>query len=138
MAVELKSHVVPASALREPEIAAWDALCGSAPGLVSPFLSPHYALAVASVRPHVYVSVLTRGGQPVGFLPFQFRSGVHRFLRSAERVGEEMTDYFGLVAQPGLRLDDQFLLKLSMLQILNFSHLDETQTEYGLTGEKPE
>ncbi|HEY7338272.1 MAG TPA: GNAT family N-acetyltransferase [Bryobacteraceae bacterium] len=135
---ELRGRTISATALSAAEIVAWDALCREVPQLSSPFLSPHYALAVAAVRPHVYVCVLTRAARPVGFLPFQFRTAVHRLLRSAERVGEEMTDYFGLIAQPGLKLDASWLLRLSGLQVLNFSHLDETQAEWGLSGEEPE
>lgn len=135
---ELEGRVIPAQDLSAGEIAAWDELCRSLPHLGNPFFSPHYTRAVASVRPHVYVCVLERGGRPAGFLPFQFRTGAHRLLGSGERVGEAMTDYFGLIAEPELRLDEQTLLRLSGLEILNFSHLDEAQLEYGLPGDKPE
>jgi CelD/BcsL family acetyltransferase involved in cellulose biosynthesis len=79
-----------------------------------------------------------RNRLPIGFLPFQFHNAWRRLLGAAERVGEEMTDYFGLVAEPGVMLDPQTLLRLSALESLHFTHLDETQLQYGLSGEKPE
>jgi CelD/BcsL family acetyltransferase involved in cellulose biosynthesis len=135
---ELECRVVPAAALKATEVHAWDSLCRAHLHLSSPFLTPHYARAVASVRPHVYVCVLSRDGRPVGFLGFQYRTGFSRLLRAAERLGEEMTDYFGLVADPGVQLTSQDVLRATGLHSLTFTHLDESQRGYGLTGETPE
>ncbi|HEY6347374.1 MAG TPA: GNAT family N-acetyltransferase [Bryobacteraceae bacterium] len=134
----MRGRVIPASELSLEEIAAWDGLCRNHPSLASPFLTPHYTRALASVAPHVFVCVLMRGADRVGFLPFQFRSRFHRLLRTAGPPGLEMTDYFGLVAEPGIGIDEPKLLKLASLHVLTFSHLDETQLEYGLSGEAPE
>jgi CelD/BcsL family acetyltransferase involved in cellulose biosynthesis len=80
------------------------------------------------------VCVLERAGNVVGFLPFQFRTRFHAAIGAGERVGEEMTDYFGLVARADLRLTPQELLRLSRLQHLYFSHLEQSQAGHGLTG----
>jgi CelD/BcsL family acetyltransferase involved in cellulose biosynthesis len=48
-----------------------------------------------------------------------------------------MTDYFGLIAQPGLRIIPVQLLNLANLNQITFSHLDESQLVHGLTGEMP-
>ncbi len=48
-----------------------------------------------------------------------------------------MSDYFGLVARPNLKLSPQKLLTLCGLNYCHFSHLDEWQQEHGLTGEAP-
>lgn len=133
-----ESYVVPAQELDPADVRAWDGLCSSRTHLSSPFLTPHYAKAVARVKPDVYVCVITRDKRAVGFLPFQFRNRFHRLLRSAERVGEEMTDYFGMVAEPGVKLGQQAVLQLAGLQSLSFTHLDETQLDYGFAAEKPE
>jgi CelD/BcsL family acetyltransferase involved in cellulose biosynthesis len=45
----------------------------------------------------------------VAFLPFQFRTRFHGWLRSAGMHGQEMTDYFGLIAQPGIGIDEKKL-----------------------------
>jgi CelD/BcsL family acetyltransferase involved in cellulose biosynthesis len=49
-----------------------------------------------------------------------------------------MTDYFGLVARPDVRLESTQLLRLAGLHHMVFSHLDESQLEYGLTAEQPQ
>jgi CelD/BcsL family acetyltransferase involved in cellulose biosynthesis len=134
----LKSRVVSGLDLSKTEIEAWDALCKSRTSLCSAFFSPHYTRAVAMVRSHVRVCVLTRGSTPVGFFPFQFASSLYRGLGAAERVGEEMTDNFGLIAEPDVRLDVPTLLRLTRLRHLNFTHLAESQLEWGLTGESPQ
>jgi CelD/BcsL family acetyltransferase involved in cellulose biosynthesis len=134
----MQGRVIPASELSAKEIEVWDGLCRKNAALRSPFLTPHYIRALAAVAPHVFVCVLMRAGELVGFLPFQFRTRFHRFLRTAGMPGQEMTDYFGLIAEPGLTIDEQCLLKLAKLHILTFSHLDETQLAYGLAGKSPE
>jgi CelD/BcsL family acetyltransferase involved in cellulose biosynthesis len=134
----LKSRVVSVLDLDRAELHAWDELCRSCPQFSSPFLSPEYARSVASSRPNVYACVILAGGQPVGFLPFQFRDAFHKLLRAAERVGEEMTDRFGMIARPGLRTDPATLLRLAGLKYFYFTHLEEEQFAYGLYGGQPE
>jgi len=56
----------------------------------------------------------------------------------AERAGAEMTDYFGLIAQPDVQIAACDLLRLAGLEHLYFTHLDQTQSIYGLRGEQPE
>src|ERR1035437_7984993 len=110
--VSLTASVVSPFALTAAEVAFWERLCATVDSLNSPFLSHHFTRAVAEVRPDVYICVIRRKGEPVGFLPFQFRTRLHKLLRVAEPVGECMTGYFGLVAAPGLCLDPQLLLRL--------------------------
>ena len=131
----LSSRIVPPRELNQEELAVWQNLCLLHPHCRSPFLSPAYVTAVAETRPHVYVCVIRQGGRPAGFLPFQFRTPLHKQLGAAERVGEDMTDYFGLIAQPALRTNPQELLRLAGLTHLFFTHLDESQGLHGLTGE---
>jgi CelD/BcsL family acetyltransferase involved in cellulose biosynthesis len=137
-AAGLNSRVLRPDKLREEEIAAWEDLCDAHPHLHNPFFSPHYVLAVASVRPGVRVCILRRDQRIVGFFPFQYRSAASQLLGSAERVGGEMTDYFGVIAEPDIRLAPADLLRLAGLRYMYFTHLDETQSAYGLHGEQPE
>jgi CelD/BcsL family acetyltransferase involved in cellulose biosynthesis len=134
----MEGRVIPAEKLSCAEIAAWDKLCRQYSSLANPFLSPHYTRAMASVRGDIFVCVLMESGEPLGFLPFQFRTGLHRLLRAAEPAGQEMTDRFGLIAAPGFRIGSHELLRLAKLHVLNFRDLDETQLGHGLTGESPE
>jgi CelD/BcsL family acetyltransferase involved in cellulose biosynthesis len=129
--------VVPGTAMTTAQSAAWDQMCMGYSHLDSPFYSPHYTLAVAAVRPLVYVCEIKAGTETVGFFPFQFRNSWYRVLGSAERIGEEMTDYFGLIADPNLRCDERQLLRLAKLKHLYFSHLPESHRYTGWTAESP-
>jgi len=134
----LRSRLIRAQDLTPAEKSAWADFQRADPHLSSPFLSAHYTQAVGLARPLTYVCILECGRRIVGFFPFQFRNLLHRSLGGAERIGEEMTDYFGLIAEPGFRIDTQELLRLAGINYLYFSHLDQSQAAYGLIGEHPE
>lgn len=138
MSNDLSSEVKLIAHLSAEEMAAWDALCLSQPFLASPFFSPHYMIAVSKVRKHVYVCILMGGKQKFAFFPFQFASDMHKAMRAAERVGEEMTDHFGLIASTEVRLSTKELLAFSGLSSMEFTHLDAAQAQLGLVGESPE
>jgi CelD/BcsL family acetyltransferase involved in cellulose biosynthesis len=72
-----------------------------------------------------------------GFLPFQFSSRFSAWTKTAEPIGGEMTDYVGLIAKPEIRISPVRLLRLAAVNYFGFSHLDESQLGYGLTGEQP-
>lgn len=55
-----------------------------------------------------------------------------------KRLGGELSDYFGVVAPPGIGLSPGRLLKLAGLTTLGFTHLPQSQTLRGLVGEQPE
>lgn len=124
-------------ALHAHEVERWEALNRTVPALASPFLSVHYARAVAASGVDVRVCVIARDGAPCAFLPYQMAGRLGPLLKSAEPAGGSMSDYFGLVAEPGLALDPAALLRLARLNYLAFSHLDESQCEFGLQGEQP-
>lgn len=133
----LTARLATPHTLSAPELACWERLCSTVPELASPFLTLHYARAAAAAGLDVRVCIISRDGQPCGFLPFQLPDRLSRLLGSAEPVGAEMTDYVGLVAEPGLQLDPAQLLRLAGLNHFAFSHLDDTQLGYGLAGEQP-
>ena len=92
---------------------------------------------MAAVRPHVFVTIIEREGEPVGFFPFQFANSWTRLLRGS---GGDiyLGTILGFVPQRGLSLHPFPLVHLSNLSSLLFTHLDESQLKRGLTGEKPE
>lgn len=135
---DLSGRRLPLEALGAAERAAWDALCRERLQPGGAFQSFAFARAVAAARPGVRVCVLERAGRPVGFLPFQFAGRWGRLLGAAEPVGHGMSDYFGLVAAPGVRVTPARLLRLAGLTSLLFDHLDESQGAFGLNGEDPE
>ena len=134
---ELSSRVVAAGDLTASECGEWEALrCGDE-RLESPFYSPYYAKAMATVLPHVKVCIVQHHGRNIGFLPYAFPSVAAMLLGAAEPVGGQVSNYFGLIGVPQLRLDSSTLLRLASLQYLIFRNLDETQTDIGLCGEEP-
>jgi CelD/BcsL family acetyltransferase involved in cellulose biosynthesis len=122
----------------EPElIQAWDAFSSTQAHLASPFLSAHYARAAERAGADARVCVIYRDSYVCGFFPYQFDGRLAAWLKSAAPVGGGMSDYFGLVADARFRITSSELLSLARLNHLNFSHLDESQLQYGLTGEHP-
>jgi CelD/BcsL family acetyltransferase involved in cellulose biosynthesis len=119
------------------EIAAWEKLSTAFPSLFSPFLSLHFARAVAESGMDVRICIIYRNQTICGFFPYQFRNHLASWTKTAEPVGGGMTDYFGLIAEPDFRITADQLLKLAQVNYLGFSHLDESQMIYGLKGEQP-
>lgn len=118
-------------------VRAWTELLARHPQHRRAFLAPGYCRAVAAGNPNLRVAILRRDGRVVGVLPFQLKAGVLGTLGVAEPVAGAMSDYFGLVAEPGLRVDVAQLLGRLGLGAMEFSHLDETQMAFGLAGEAP-
>lgn len=133
----LTARIAQPHQLSVAEIAAWEHLSTTVPQLASPFLSVHYARAVAAAGIDVRICIIARGGQIRGFLPYQVRNRLCSWIRAAEPVGAEMTDYVGLIADPALRITTAQLLTLAKLNYLSFTHLDEPQLAYGLNAEQP-
>jgi CelD/BcsL family acetyltransferase involved in cellulose biosynthesis len=129
-----RARVVEVGRLASADAALWDDICRTNPTLSNPFYSRAFAQAVADVRPHVLVCVLEREGMPVAFFPFQFADRVARVLGSAERVGGHLNDYFGLIARPGFQIEPRELLRLAGISQLAFTHLDDAQLSFGLSG----
>ncbi|MBL8700021.1 MAG: GNAT family N-acetyltransferase, partial [Alphaproteobacteria bacterium] len=101
------------------------------------FLGPTFSRAVARTKGLARVCILRSSGRAVGYFAFQYPTSMKRGLAAAERIGGEMADYAGLVAEPGLAVTPADLLRLAGLQVFTFSHLAQSQQDFGLTGEDP-
>lgn len=134
---QLKARLTTVSGLYPQETAAWDYLCSTVPGLASPFYSLHYIRAVAGSGVDVRVCIFYQQGIICGFLPYQFRNRLLSLVKAAEPAGAEMSDYFGLIAQPEFKISPEQLLRLTGLNHFGFSHLDESQLFYCLKAEQP-
>ena len=109
------------------ERARWEEIRRGDPALASPFFAFDFAAAVAAVRRDVRVGVLRgRGGGPiVGFFPFQVsRVGAGR------PVGGKLSDYHGVIVEPGVSWDVRALLKGCGLRSLRFNHLIGSQRQF--------
>ncbi|MBC7502251.1 MAG: GNAT family N-acetyltransferase [Herminiimonas sp.] len=131
------ARIATPATLSAVEISVWETLCATVPHLFSPFLSFHYAHAVAECGVDVRVCILSKNGEICGFLPYQFGSRIAVWSGVAEPVGAGMTDYFGLIGAADLRISSKQLLHHANIRYLGFSHLDEPQLGYGLRGEQP-
>jgi len=98
------------------------------------FLSPTYVRTAGDIF-DVHVCRIIHDGTTVAFFPFQYKTSLHRMIRVGERVGAHLCDYFGVVARDGFQISPNELLRLSKLNAILFSNLDESQTAYGLVGE---
>ena len=134
----LTARIVVPEAMSAGDVAAWDDLCASVAELRSAFYTHAFALAASRAGYRVRVAILEDGSGIVGFFPFQFRHRLAESLGLAERVGEEMSDYFGVIAKPTARLTAADLLAACRLNCCYFTHLDGWQAGIGLTGEQPE
>ena len=72
-AQKLSARITTPANLNPVEIATWEALSASVPSLASPFLSFHYARAVAAAGIDVRICAIYKNKEICGFLPFQFR-----------------------------------------------------------------
>jgi CelD/BcsL family acetyltransferase involved in cellulose biosynthesis len=104
----------------------------------SPFMSFGFARAAARAGCNVRVMVVRCEARPVAFFAFQFASRFHEFIRAGERVGSDMSDYCGVIAEPGWRITPGELLACAGLASFSFSHLHPAQPALGLSGEKGE
>ena len=101
------------------------------------FVSPTYAEAVNADLGPVEVLLFWQGDELVGVMPLQRAAGWLGRLGMREPVGRHMTDYFGILTRPEVRLEWSPLLRAAGIPCLHFTHLDESQAAHGLTGDNP-
>ncbi|HTL59281.1 MAG TPA: GNAT family N-acetyltransferase [Candidatus Limnocylindrales bacterium] len=118
----LSIDLVPGRALSSEEVIAWRQLQGSNPELCSPCFSAEFTQAVASVRDDVEVALIRENDRIVAIFPFQRRTASR-----AVPVGGLVSDYQGLICQPGFTFDPQKLLKACNLTDWNFDRLLASQ-----------
>ncbi|ORA26986.1 GNAT family N-acetyltransferase [Mycobacterium aquaticum] len=100
------------------EISAWRDMQARTPALQSPFLSPDFTIAVATMRAGARVAVLRDGQRIVGFFPHERRA-----LGIGSAIGMGFSDCQGLIHEPDLVWDARELLGKSDLTVWQFDHL---------------
>ena len=111
----LKAEIMAADALGPAEWDRWRAMTAANPELASPYFRPEFTRVAAAVSPGAAVAVLHRGGEVVGFFPFQRRGG------SIQPLGAPMNDYHGVIARPGEAPDLHTVARLLGAARLNVS-----------------
>ncbi len=109
-----RAHTLPAGVLVE--------LAKDQPASGEPFFCPEYIQAVASVRDDVYVGILRENGRTVGFFPFQRGDAP-----VGQAVGVPMTDYHGIITEPGLQCNVRKVIRGCQLAIWDFKYIPRTQ-----------
>lgn len=105
--------------------ATWAALRAANPALGSPYFSWEFIDVVARRRGNVEVGVISKGTRTVGYFPFQRCAPRH-----GAPVGTPMSDYHGVVAEPGLLFDPLELLSACRLDRFEFDHLVVEQSSW--------
>ncbi|MFN3736710.1 GNAT family N-acetyltransferase [Hydrogenophaga sp.] len=136
-AQHLRIQRKPFEALSASERSGWAHLLNQSKSSRWAFLSLTYAEAVNETLGPVDVLLCWRADELVGVMPLQRATGWLGRLGMREPVGRHMTDYFGLLARPGVKLDWAELLRAARVPCLYFTHLDESQAAHGLTGDSP-
>ncbi len=123
--------------LTEADRQAWSVLSRGANRTGGAFLTWQYATAVAAVTPSARVAALEDAAGRKAFLAFQAKPGALGAFGVYERIGAAISDYTGLVAEPGFAIAPGALLASCGIGAFEFSHLDESQAAHGLTGGAP-
>lgn len=123
--------------LTNDEIQSWESILLENGNLSSPFFSYYFALAALLSGRDIQVCILYSDHKPVAFIPFQYSNSLNRKLGIAERVGNNLNDYFGVIAMEGFKITPDQLLHFCKLNYFGFSHLHEKQINFGLVGESP-
>ena len=120
------------------EVANWERLLATDSSLMRAFMSLQYVRAVNASGRNVFVIVGYVGDEACWFLPLQRFPDWPGLLGTFEPVGGVMTDYFGVVAANGVSfsLPEIFSAARSRVGGILFTHLDEMQTSFGLSGEE--
>ena len=111
-------HLIGANELDTALLHAWRTVQAGQAVFHSPYFCPEFTLAVAAVRPDVRIVVIECDGRPVGFFPHQ-RSAWGR----GRPVGGPLSDYHGVVAEPGTDWSVPALMRAARLSVWPFDHL---------------
>jgi CelD/BcsL family acetyltransferase involved in cellulose biosynthesis len=121
----MQVDVCSAPQLNKNDWSRWQQIQKNNPLLANPYFCPEFTQLVATVRDDVYIAILRRREQIVGFFPFQRWS--HRYARP---VAGPLSDYQGLIIEPGMDINPLEVIKKCGLQRWEFDHLLVQQTGF--------
>jgi len=137
-------HIAYTSEIKKPadftkdEVDRWSYIQSQSVHLQKAFLSFSFSLAVASLHPFAQVCIIRKKREIVAFLPFEFKDLFHKKIKVAERIGGELSDYFGIIAVSDFVISMRQLSRLCGINFMHYTHLDQSQTAYGFPEESPE
>lgn len=133
-----KARFVSGDSLSASDVSAWRELLQVTAPLGHAFVGPTFVAAAAEAYGRVEACFIENSSGLVAVFPYQFPTAFAAAARAAVRVGEEMSDLFGVIARPDFRCAPRKLLAWANLNYVYFTHLEEAQLNFGLHGEKPE
>jgi len=92
-------------ALSAEDAARWTGFLSLRPDLGGPYFDPRYVQAIGARVPNAGVARLWRDGRINGYFPYQLRAG------ALQPLGAPLTDYHGVIGEPGFEPDFNALLK---------------------------
>lgn len=134
--MKMTSRIFRASQLPADLAAEWSRLL-----LISPtptaFLSPAYSATSDRIFKDTYVCVIESADVPQAFFPFSKPSRAARLAGAARPVSGLLTDYVGLICRESFHIEVEILLRRAGIHSFLFTHLDASQLNIGLTGDRP-
>ena len=111
-------RIIAPDELDAPLMDAWRAIQSKSNAFASPYFCPEFTRLVGSVRDDVQVVVIENDARPVGFFPHQ-----RSLLGMGKPVGGPLSDYHGIIAEPGSEWNVADLMRSAKLAVWEFDHL---------------
>lgn len=121
----MKITLVPGRELSSDLVRAWAELQQANPALASPYFHPKFTGIVSQVLGNVEVAVIGDFNGTAALFPFQRLPG-----NVGVPVGHFLSDYHGLICEPGLECDPRALVKQCGLIAWDFDHLITSQISF--------
>lgn len=121
----MRIQVIRAGQLAGDLAARWVQIQRANPDLSSPCFSLQFVLALATVRDDVHVAVILQQGRVVGFFPFHLSR-----LKIGRPIGLGLSDFHGVVTEPGIQLSPEALLASCDMVRWRFDHLVSGQSGF--------
>lgn len=118
----MKIELFSASELPRKHFLLWAELQQANSELCSPFFRPEFAESVSKVRNDAFTASIDDGR---AF--FSFQKNMFGFARP---IGGAVSDYHGVISEPGYRYDPAQLLSACGLRSYDFDHVPASQTEF--------
>ncbi len=112
---------VSARDLTPEHIAAWRQLQSANPSCASPHFSVEFVQAVAAVRDHIEVGIMSQGGEPLGFLPYRRAKG-----DVGHPIADNFSDLQGCVVPPRACWSADEVIRKCQLNAFHFSNVPAT------------
>ncbi len=121
----MRSRVVNPLELDERSLEHWREIVRSRDDLRSPYFAPEFTRCVAQVRSDVRVGLIRESGRTIGYFPYQTAP-----FAVARPVALALSDYQGLIIEPGARVDPIRMLRDFGLRSYRFDHLLASQEDF--------